>query len=132
MEFLSSKREYTHLVFKTLQWVITTFPVGHEGSISSEDGIIFYKGARCKNNHPTSYCDISASLYMSQHVANTHLIVICEVFASLIALLSPVYICPISMAPSRPTTSKRRSLRSVMEDGNTEHAIHTEAVQFLV
>lgn len=43
--------------------------------------------------------------------------VICDVFASLTALLRPVYICPISIAPSRPTTSSRRSLRS---DINTE------------
>lgn len=57
----------------------------------------------------------SACSYMSPTF--THLIVIWEVFASLTALLSPVYICPISMAPSRPTTSIRRSLRSGMENG---------------
>lgn len=50
-------------------------------------------------------------------VAVSHLMVICDVFASLTALLRPVYIWPISMAPSRPTTSNRRSLRSEENTG---------------
>lgn len=77
-------------------------------------------------------CNVTYSIFTSllstRRIRVHNLIVIWEACASLCpALFRPVYICPISMTPSSPTTSKRLSLTSVEWQHTSPNRLMTAA-----